>query len=89
MDNIAGRQTFRQTIATESLDSFGFLRFPGSIGQMVAQDVNGYFSSCVNCDTATTEALNQEHAFTPAKLDLTFMPYAAGWQTVPTVIHAP
>jgi hypothetical protein len=89
MDNIAGRQTFRQTIATESLDSFGFLRFPGAIAQMVAQDVNGYFMSCLNCDTATTAALNDEHAFTPAKLDLTFMPYTAGWQTVPTITHAP
>jgi hypothetical protein len=87
LDDVAGRQTFEQAMRTLSHPSLEGINV--DFDQMVSQDVNGYFLSCLNCDTATTEALNQEHAFTPAKLDLTFMPYAAGWQTVPTVIHAP
>jgi hypothetical protein len=96
MDFIAGRQTFTQTIATESTQDFGWLlnwsTFPHqgkSLEQLVSQDVNGYFFSCLNCDNAALDAAGYQHAFTPNKLDLTYMPYVAGWQTVPTVIHAP
>jgi hypothetical protein len=96
MDFIAGRQTFTQTIATESTQDFGWLlnwsNFPAqgkSLGQLVSQDVNGYFFSCLNCDRPDLESFGYTHAFTPAKLDLAFMPYTSGWQTVPTIVHAP
>jgi hypothetical protein len=89
LDGIAGRQTFEQAIATESLANFGFLRSPGSIGQLVSQDVEGYLFTCLNCDTPDLVASGAAHAFEPDKLDLTFMEYDAGWNQVPTVAHGP
>jgi hypothetical protein len=86
MDGIAGRQTFQQAITTESTADFGFLYNQAngpSIGQLVSQDVNGYFFSCLNCNNAA----GNDHTFTPVKLDLAFMPYQSGWDVVPTVIH--
>jgi hypothetical protein len=88
LDGIAGRQTFEQAIATESLANLGFLRTSDSIGQLVSQDVEGYLFTCLNCDTPDLVASGAAHAFEPDKLDLTFMEYDAGWNTVPTVVHS-
>jgi hypothetical protein len=62
---------------------------PEQQGQLVSQDVEGFFFSCMNCDTAQLELAGTAHAFTPIGIDAHFMPYVAGWQTVPTVVHAP
>ena len=86
-DGIAGRQTFEQAMRTLSHPSLEGIEV--RFDQLVSQDINGYFFSCLNCDTAALEASGYGHAFTPAKLDLAFMPYTAGWQTVPTLAHAP
>lgn len=88
----AGRQTFEQTLATESLQDFGWVfadRDSKTLGQLVSQDVEGYFFSCINCDTPYLISSGAAHAFAPAKLDLTYMEYSSGWNVVPTVIHAP
>jgi hypothetical protein len=45
---------------------------------LTAQDVNGYFSECINCDTAS------DPLFTP---EPEFMPYLSAWDVVPTVVH--
>lgn len=88
MDGIAGRQTFQQSLAAESTQDFGWLfpqnTFGLAIGQMVSQDVMGFFMSCMNCN----QPGGNQHSFTPAKLDLQYQPYTAGWDTVPTVVHA-
>jgi hypothetical protein len=62
---------------------------PEQQGQLVSQDIEGFFFSCMNCDTAQLELAGTAHAFTPIGIDAHFMPYVAGWQTVPTVVHAP
>jgi hypothetical protein len=55
---------------------------------LTAQDVNGYFSSCINCDTPALEALGVEHAFDPAVDPGRYMPYESSWNVVPTIVHA-
>jgi hypothetical protein len=60
-----------------------------SQGQLVAQDIEGFFFSCINCDTQALIGAGAAHAFTPEAIDAHYMPYVAGWQTVPTVTHAP
>jgi hypothetical protein len=83
-DFIQGRQTFEQAIATNSAPGFGGLLGAHTIGQLVSQDVNGFFFSCLNCDVPGS----YEHDFTPAKLDVYYQPYTAGWYVVPTIVHA-
>lgn len=58
-------------------------------GQLVSQDIEGYFFSCINCDTDYLIATNADHAFTPFDLDARYMDYDSGWNVVPTVEHAP
>lgn len=53
------------------------------IGQLVTQDVEGWFYSCLNCDTTTPGV----HAFTPTHVNLTFMPYTSGWNVAPSISH--
>jgi len=87
-DFVAGRQTLEQAIETLSAAGTGGLFDEGnghkSIGELVSQDVNGFFFSCLNCEVEGV----YEHAFTPAKLDIYYQPYEAGWYVVPTVMHA-
>jgi hypothetical protein len=83
MDGIAGRQTFQQAFASNSAPGTGGLLGPSTIGQMVSQDVEGYFMSCLNCE----QPGGNTHGFEPAKQDLTFMPYTGGWDSVPTIDH--
>jgi hypothetical protein len=56
-------------------------------GELVSQDVEGFFFSCINCDTPALIASGVSHAFTPADLDARYMDYEAGWNIVPTVYH--
>ncbi len=85
MDGVAGRQTFQQAFGGLSAPGFGGLLGSRTIGQMVSQDVQGYFSSCLNCE----QPGGLSHAFDPAKQDLTYMAYQSGWDVVPTIVHAP
>jgi hypothetical protein len=79
-DGIAGRQTFQAALATISGGVGGIVV---NVGQMVSQDVEGYFMSCLNCE----QPGGNTHGFEPAKQDLTFMPYTGGWDSVPTIDH--
>jgi hypothetical protein len=56
-------------------------------GELVSQDVEGFFFSCINCDTPALIASGVSHAFTPADLDARYMDYESGWNAVPTVYH--
>jgi hypothetical protein len=56
-------------------------------GELVSQDVEGFFFSCINCDTPALISSGVDHAFTPADLDARYMDYQSGWNVVPTVIH--
>jgi hypothetical protein len=96
----ASRQTLQQAFA---LDAGSLVGSPNnttdpdqnntlheeSMGQLVSQDVEGFFFSCLSCDTQALEDAGASHAFTPEAIDAHYMPYVAGWQTVPTVVHAP
>lgn len=54
------------------------------IGQLVTQDVEGWFYSCLNCDST---ANGVSHAFTPFEQHLTFMPYTNTWRDLPSISH--
>jgi hypothetical protein len=84
----AERQTIQQALATRSTQDFGWIPTDAGgqrIGQLVSQDVQGYFMSCLNCDNGTTAI---SHAFPPPELDLALLPYEADWQSVPLVALA-
>ncbi len=53
-------------------------------GQLVTQDVEGWFYSCLNCDSTLN---NVSHAFTPMEQGLTFMPYSNTWRDLPSISH--
>ncbi len=54
------------------------------IGQLVTQDIEGWFYSCLNCDST---ANNVSHAFTPFETHLSFMPYTNTWRDLPSISH--
>jgi len=84
-DFVAGRQTFQQAFQSLSDQATGTAGVTGqAVGQLVSQDVNGYFSTCANCDNPDQGVT---HAFEPG-FNLEFMPYQSGWNVVPTVTHA-
>jgi hypothetical protein len=96
----ASRQTLQQAFALDAGSGVGSANdttdpdanntlHEESMGQLVSQDVEGFFFSCINCDTQALTDANAEHAFTPEAIDAHYMPYVSGWQTVPTVTHAP
>jgi hypothetical protein len=93
----ASRQTVQMAFAVNSGPNATTDNTTGSLnghqaetfGQLVSQDVEGFFFSCINCDTQSLIDAGVEHAFTPEAIDAHYMPYVAGWQTVPTVVHAP
>jgi hypothetical protein len=93
----ASRQTIQMAFAVDSGPNLTTDHTTGSLnghapevfGQLVSQDVEGFFFSCINCDTQALIDAGAEHAFTPEAIDAHYMPYVAGWQTVPTVTHAP
>lgn len=59
------------------------------IGQLVAQDIEGFFFSCMNCDSSDLTASGVTHAFDPDPVTVWFQDYQSGWNVVPTVVHAP
>ncbi|MFQ5508024.1 MAG: hypothetical protein ACE5FN_01665 [Leptospirillia bacterium] len=56
------------------------------VAQMVSQDAEGYFFSCMNCDSLNVPTA---HRFAPIEVDYDFMPWSSGWHTVPTIQHGP
>jgi hypothetical protein len=50
---------------------------------LTAQDVNGYFESCIGCQP------NAEPLTAPPVEEVYYMPYQSSWSTVPTIVHAP
>lgn len=61
----------------------------GGLGQLVAQDIEGFFFSCLNCDSSDLTASGATHAFDPDPVTVWFQDYQSGWNVVPTVVHAP
>ncbi len=59
------------------------------IGQLVAQDIEGFFFSCMNCDSQDMVDSSVTHAFAPDPTTVWFQDYQSGWNVVPTVVHAP
>jgi len=82
LDGIAGRQTFQQAFQALSGPLGGLVV---DTGQLVSQDIQGYFMSCLHCESPE---LGISHAFQPEPDVLEFMPYQSGWDVVPTVVHA-
>jgi hypothetical protein len=64
-------------------DPAGFTGTSG-IGQLVTQDIEGWFYSCLNCDSSLNSV---SHAFTPFETSLTFMPYTNTWRDLPSISH--
>ncbi|MBI5137372.1 MAG: hypothetical protein HZA24_08580 [Nitrospirae bacterium] len=64
-------------------DPVGFNGTSG-IGQLVTQDVQGWFYSCLNCESTLN---NVSHAFTPFDQSMTFMPYDNTWRNLPSIAH--
>jgi hypothetical protein len=84
----ASRQTFQQAFGTGGASSGNPTASGGGghfmLGQLVAQDIEGFLFSCMSCDTS---ANGGDHTVTPNYLEVRYNPYAAGWDVVPTVIH--
>jgi hypothetical protein len=84
----ASRQTFQQAFGTHSASvgdptaQGGFGHF--MLGQLVAQDVEGFLFSCMSCDTANNGG---GHTVTPNYLEVRYNPYQGGWDVVPTIVH--
>jgi len=55
-----------------------------NVGQLVAQDIEGFFFSCLNCDSAQA---GYSHDFSPMNIDARYQAYTSTWNVVPTVIH--
>ncbi len=77
----AARQTMQQAFAATSTE---VVTFGTTMGQLVTQDVEGWFYSCLNCDSVGNTL---SHAFTPVDLNLTFMPYTNTWRDLPSISH--
>lgn len=61
---------------------------PDKIGNFVAQDVEGFFMSCMNCDTGDGPQGNgNSHAFTPFFLHVEYQDYMDIWTEIPTITH--
>ncbi|MDH5527464.1 MAG: hypothetical protein OEY97_09180 [Nitrospirota bacterium] len=69
------------------------------LAELVAQDVEGYLFSCLNCDTPELTASGgstwwqsyfDANRATVEVVDLpTFQPFILDWNTVPSILHAP
>jgi hypothetical protein len=90
MGNNASRQTMQQAMVTDVLSTGNptDTTDPGDaglvlMGQLVSQDIEGFFLSCMNCDNG----LNGDHTVTPEFIDVRYQQYTSGWNVVPTVTH--
>ncbi len=79
----ASRQTLQQSMATVSGSGAGTIQ-GHNWGQLITQDVEGWFYSCLNCDSTVN---NVSHAFTPILQGMTFMPYTSTWRDLPSISH--
>lgn len=79
-------QTYQQAVATNGtvFTEPNGDEMEGRIGNMVAQDVEAFFMSCLNCDNGAT---SPSHAFTPAFFDVRYQDYMDAWSEVPTIVH--
>jgi hypothetical protein len=84
----ASRQTVQQAFGVNATSSGNPTADGGGghfmLGQLVAQDVQGFLFSCMNCNSSGND---DEHAVTPSLLDVRYQPYVGGWDSVPTIVH--
>ena len=88
LDNDASRMTFQQAFGVNASSSGNPTADGGGghfmLGQLVAQDIEGFLFSCMSCDTASNSG---DHTVTPNYLEVRYNPYASGWDVVPTIVH--
>lgn len=85
----ASRQTLQMAFAADQIDYLTGVvpqsnTVNGRIGQLVTQDIEGWFYSCLNCDSTSNGV---SHAFTPQTQNVTFMPYSNTWRDLPSISH--
>lgn len=84
----ASRQTIQQAFGVNATSTGNPTADGGGghfmLGSLVAQDINGFLFSCMNCDSS---AASPSHAVTPSLLDVQYQPYVGGWDSVPTIVH--
>jgi hypothetical protein len=73
------------TVGVEGVIGVDPAGWPNSsgVGQLITQDVEGWFSSCLSCDPEGTLRV----AFTPMFQPMTFMPFDPFWIDVPSISH--
>ncbi len=88
LDNDASRQTFQQAFGTTGAAGGNPTAAGGGghfmLGQLVAQDIEGFLFSCMSCDTSANSG---DHTVTPNYLEVRYNPYSSGWDVVPTIVH--
>jgi hypothetical protein len=84
----ASRQTIQQAFGVNAVSSGNPTADGGGghfmLGQLVAQDIEGFFFSCISCDSDINPG---DHAVTPSLIEVRYQPYLTGWDVVPTIIH--
>ena len=62
-----------------------------SLAQLVAQDIEGYLFSCMNCDSTDLALSGVTHAFEPSQPldDLSMIVFSSDWDQVPTISNFP
>jgi hypothetical protein len=87
----ASRQTMQQAMVTDVLSTGNPTSTfdPGDaglvmMGQLVSQDIEGFFLSCMNCDNGLN---GPTHGVTPEFIDVRYQQYTSGWNVVPTITH--
>jgi hypothetical protein len=88
LDGDASRQTFQQAFGVNASSSGSPTQDGGGghfmLGQLVAQDIEGFLFSCMSCDS---DVNGGGHAVTPSLIEVRYNPYLTGWDVVPTIIH--
>jgi hypothetical protein len=88
MDGDASRQTLQQAFGNNGGSSGNPTASGGGghfmLGQLVAQDIEGFLFSCMSCDS---DVNGGGHAVTPSLIEVRYQPYLTGWDVVPTIIH--
>lgn len=86
----ASRQTFQQAFQSLSDQATGTAGVNGlAVGQLVSQDVEGFFFSCMGCDSEDLiSSGGASHALSAPPMATVFDDYLTVLQTVPTVKHA-
>jgi len=88
MDGDASRQTLQQAFGVNASSSGNPTADGGGghfmLGNLVAQDIEGFFFSCMSCDSDVNSG---DHAVTPSLIEVRYQPYLTGWDVVPTITH--